>query len=49
MNFAADFWCFLRARKKLWMLPIMVTLGLLGLLVILGETSALAPFIYTLF
>jgi len=49
MHFATEFWSFLRARKKMWMLPIMITFVILGLLVILGETSALAPFIYTLF
>ncbi|GAB4295947.1 MAG: hypothetical protein Kow0090_10970 [Myxococcota bacterium] len=40
---------FLRARKKIWLAPIIVILLLLGLLVILTEGSAVAPFIYTLF
>jgi hypothetical protein len=40
---------FLRARRKLWMLPlIMIMVGIGGLL-ILAKGSAVAPFIYTLF
>jgi hypothetical protein len=44
-----QFWVFLRARKKFWLLPIALMLVLLGALIIFGEGSALAPFIYTLF
>ncbi len=44
-----QFWVFLRARKKFWLLPIILMLVLLGALIIFGEGSALAPFIYTLF
>jgi hypothetical protein len=40
---------FLRARKKFWLLPIIVMLVALGALIILSESSAIAPFIYTLF
>lgn len=40
---------FLLARKKYWLLPIMLTLALLGGLVVLGKGSAVAPFIYTIF
>ena len=43
-----DFWQFLRLNKKWWLLPILVTLMLLGALIFLSGT-ALAPFIYTLF
>ena len=39
---------FLKTIMKYWMLPILLTLLLLGALIILGGTSA-APFIYTLF
>jgi hypothetical protein len=45
---AKEFWQFLRANKKWWLVPILATLLLLGLLIWLGGTSA-APFIYTLF
>lgn len=44
-----DFWGFLNERKKWWLAPILIVLLLLGLLIIFTETSALAPFIYTLF
>ena len=44
-----ELWDFLRARKKWWLTPIVVILVLLGLLIVLTETSAVAPFIYTLF
>jgi len=44
-----EFWSFLRVRKKWWLAPILFTLLALGLVFILTEGSALAPFIYTLF
>jgi hypothetical protein len=49
LEFLCDFWGFLRARKKLWLLPILLLLGLLALLTLLAETSAVGPFIYTVF
>ena len=49
MGIVRELWLFLRGRKKLWLLPIVVTIVFLGVLMVLGETSALAPFIYTLF
>jgi len=42
-------WGFLRTRKKWWLTPIVVTMVLLGLLILLSESSAVAPFIYALF
>jgi hypothetical protein len=45
----AEFWQFLRERKKYWLLPIVVMLVAFGALLILTEGSALAPFIYALF
>ncbi|MHC4254020.1 MAG: DUF5989 family protein [Planctomycetota bacterium] len=44
----SEFWEFLKHNKKWWLLPILITLLLLGLIVLLGGT-ALAPFIYPLF
>lgn len=44
-----EFWLFLRERKKYWLLPIVLVLGLLGGLIVLTQGSAVAPFIYTLF
>jgi hypothetical protein len=49
VSFFAEFWKFLRVRKKFWLLPLLVMVVLFGLLLILAETTALAPFIYTLF
>lgn len=46
---AREFWQFLKARKKWWLMPIIVFLFLLGVLIVLTEGSALAPFIYALF
>ena len=44
-----EIWAFLRVRKKFWMAPIIILLLLFGLLIIFTESSAIAPFIYTLF
>ncbi|MBI4550068.1 MAG: hypothetical protein HY714_04000 [Candidatus Omnitrophica bacterium] len=44
-----EFWNFLKERKKWWLAPIVIVLLLLGALIAVTETSALAPFIYTLF
>lgn len=49
LEFISDLWTFLRVRKKMWLLPIVVILCLLGGLVIMTQQSALATFIYTLF
>ena len=49
MGFIRELWRFLKARKKFWMLPIIVLMVALGGLLILAQGSALAPFIYTLF
>jgi hypothetical protein len=40
---------FLRENKKFWMMPIIGMLLFMGLLLVLAQGSALAPFIYTLF
>lgn len=44
-----ELWDYLRVRKKWWISPIVIFLILLGALIIFTESSALAPFIYTLF
>ena len=44
-----EFFEFLKVRKKWWLTPIVVMLLLLGVLIVLTEGSAIAPFIYTLF
>jgi hypothetical protein len=49
MDLIKELWAFLRVRKKLWLLPIIFVMLVLGGLLILAHGSALAPFIYTLF
>lgn len=48
-NILREFWDFLKVRKKWWLAPIVIVLILLGVLVVFTESSAVAPFIYTLF
>ena len=49
MDFLIELFAFLRARKKLWLAPIIMVMLVLGGLVILAQGSVVAPFIYTLF
>lgn len=49
MEFIKDLWGFLRIRKKFWLLPIILTLVLFGVLIVMTSGSAIAPFIYTIF
>jgi hypothetical protein len=49
MDLLKDLWGFLKVRKKFWLLPIILTLLLFGVLIIMTSGSAIAPFIYTLF
>ncbi len=49
MELIRELFAFMKARKKFWLLPIIVFSVLIGGLVIFAQGSALAPFIYTLF
>lgn len=49
MGIIKEFWGFLKVRKKWWLTPIVLVLLLLGALIVFGQSSAVAPFIYTLF
>lgn len=49
MSFIAEFWQFLKVRKKFWLLPMVIMLVLFGGLIVLAQGSAVAPFIYTIF
>jgi hypothetical protein len=49
MAFLKELWAFLRTRKKFWLWPIIVMMAVLGVLIVLAQGSAVAPFIYTLF
>ena len=46
---AGELWAYLRARKKWWLVPIIVLLAAVGALLVFAQGSALAPFIYTIF
>jgi hypothetical protein len=45
----SEFLQFLREEKKYWLVPIVVVFILFGLLIVFSQSSAVAPFIYTLF
>ncbi len=49
MAFIIELWQFLKARKKFWLLPILIMMAVFGGLVVLSQGSAVAPFIYTIF
>jgi hypothetical protein len=49
MDFLKDLWGFLKVRKKFWLAPVILVLLLIGVLIVIGGGSAIAPFIYTLF
>jgi hypothetical protein len=44
-----DLWGFMRERRKFWLMPIIIVMLLLGVLIVLAEGSAIAPFIYSIF
>ena len=49
IEFIREFWEFLRERRKYWLIPIIIVLALFGILIVLSQGSAVAPFIYTIF
>jgi Family of unknown function (DUF5989) len=49
LGFLSEFWAFLRVRKKFWLLPVFVVMALFGGLMLFTQSSAVAPFIYTIF
>jgi hypothetical protein len=49
LSIFGELWFFMRHRKKWWLGPILVILLLLGAFIVLAETSAIAPFIYSIF
>ena len=46
---AGELFSFFLKNKRWWLVPMIVTLFLLGALIVLAQSSAIAPFIYTLF
>jgi hypothetical protein len=49
LSLARELWEFMKARKKFWLLPILLMMGIFGGLIVLTKGSAIAPFIYTIF
>jgi hypothetical protein len=49
LSFVRELFAFLRSRKKFWLVPMVVLLILFGALMVLSQSSAIAPFIYTLY
>ena len=49
LSIFGELWAFMKTQKKWWIGPIILVLVLMGLILILTQGSALAPFIYTLF
>jgi hypothetical protein len=49
MNFLKEYWIFIKERKRWWLLPVIIILFLIGLFILIGASSALAPFVYSLF
>lgn len=49
ISIIGQFFQFMKVRKKYWLAPILIVFLLLGMLLVFGETSVVAPFIYTLF
>ena len=49
IQFMLEFIEFVKVRKKYWLLPVMLILGFFGILIVLSQGSAVAPFIYAIF
>lgn len=45
----AELWAFMKVRKKLWLLPLILIMLIMGALLVFAQSSALAPFIYSIF
>jgi hypothetical protein len=49
ISIVRELWEFLKTGKRYWLAPIIIILVLLGFLMVFAQSSAVAPFIYTLF
>ena len=49
LSILSELWDFLKVRKKWWLTPIVLFLLAIGLMLVMAEGTAVAPFIYTLF
>ena len=44
-----DVWVYMKERKKLWLIPLIILFAIAGIMLIVGQSSALSPFIYAFF
>jgi hypothetical protein len=49
MSFLAELFAFMRARKKFWLVPVLIMMVIFGGLIVMTKSSVVAPFIYTIF
>jgi hypothetical protein len=49
LKLVKEFYQYVRQNKKLWLIPLLILLGLIGMAVIVSQSQAIAPFIYSLF
>lgn len=49
VSVVSEVWAFLRARKKFWLLPALLTLVVIALFIVAGQSSGLGPFVYPFF
>ncbi len=49
LGIAGELLGFFAANKRWWMLPMIIVILLIGVFIVLAQSSAIAPFIYTLF
>ena len=49
MSFLAELFVFLKTKRKLWLMPVILIMVLIGGALIFAQGSVVAPFIYTLF
>ena len=49
MSILAELWDFVKTRKKYWLIPILLVSLILGALLLFAQSSALAPFLSTIF
>jgi hypothetical protein len=49
MEFLKELFEFLREKKKLWLLPLIMIMIFIGGILVLSQGSVVAPLIYTIF
>ena len=49
IQFMLEFIEFVKVRKKYWLLPVMLILGIFGIIIVLSQGSAVGPLIYSIF